>query len=58
MAASMAGQEDDLGAADAADPQAVRGLAPGRADALLAHVLEPGQVIDAGPADHAEHRFQ
>ena len=55
VAAPVAGQEDHLGLADAADPQHVGGLAPGRRDPLLAHVLEAGQVVDARPADDAEN---
>ena len=44
-------------ARDLADAQRRRRLAPGAFDALLAHVHEPGQIIDAGTADDAENGF-
>ncbi len=55
MAASMAGQEDHAGRADAPAPERIGRLAPGRRDPLLPKILEAGQVVDARSADDAEN---
>ncbi len=55
VAPAVPRQEHDVRAAGATDAQPVRRLAPGRVDALLAHVLDAGQVVEAGAADDAEH---
>ena len=57
MPAPVPRQEHGLGAADAAEAQAVGRLAPRRRDALLALVLETGQVVDAGSTDDADKGF-
>src|SRR5207302_371680 len=57
MTAVVAREEDDRQARDLADAQRRRRLAPRACDARLAHVLKPGQVVDARAADHAEHRL-
>jgi len=55
--ATVARQEHDLVSPARPDAQHVRRFAPGRPDALLAHVLDAGQVVDAGAADDAEDRL-
>jgi hypothetical protein len=55
VAPVVAGQEHDRQAGDLADPQRARGLAPRAFEALLAHVFQARQVVNAGPADDAEH---
>src|SRR5262245_54039668 len=57
MALVMARQEDDLLPRDLADAQRRRRLTPWAFDAALPHFAEPRQVVDAGAADDAEHRF-
>src|SRR5262249_2775011 len=47
-------QEHDGEAGELADAQRRRRYAPRAGDALLAHVHEPRQVVDAGAADDAE----
>ena len=48
-------QEHDRQACDDAARQGCGRLAPGALDGLLADVLQPRQVVDAGSADDAKH---
>ena len=57
VALVVARQEHHRQAGDLADAQRARRLAPRARDALLAHILKPRQVVDAGAADDAEDRF-
>ena len=57
VAGAMAGQENDRKAVDLADAQRRRRFAPGTFDALLAHIGETRQIIDARSADNAQHGF-
>ena len=57
VALVVARQEHHRQAGDLADAQRRRRLAPRARDALLAHILEPRQIVDAGAADDAEHGF-
>ena len=57
VALFVARQEHHRQAGDLADAQRRRRLAPRAGDALLAHLFQPGQVVDAGPADDAEDGF-
>ena len=57
MALVVARQEHHRQAGDLADAQRARRLAPGARDALLAHVLQARQIVDAGAADDAEDCF-
>ena len=56
MAAPVPRQEDGITPAHAAEPQDVRGLAPGRRDGLLADVLQARQIVDPRSADDADDR--
>ena len=58
MALVVARHEDDRQAVDLADAERARRLAPRRRNALLAHILQTRQVVDAGAADNAENRFR
>ena len=57
VALVVARQEHDRQAGDLADAQGPGRLAPGAFDALLAHVLQARQIVDAGAADDAENGF-
>ncbi len=57
VALVVARQEHHRQAGDLADAQRRRRLAPRARDPLLAHVLEPRQIVDAGAADDAEDGF-
>ena len=56
VAAPVPRQEHDLDAVDRADAEFVRRLAPGRRDRHPVGIVHR-HVIDAGTADHSEHRF-
>jgi hypothetical protein len=58
VALVVARQKHDRQAVDLADPQRPRRLAPRAFDALLAHLGEARQVVNAGAADDAEHGFR
>ena len=55
VALVVAREEHHRQAGDLADAQRRRRLAPRALDALLAHVLQARQIVDAGAADDAEH---
>src|SRR5690242_5532551 len=55
MALVVTRQEDHRQARDLADAQRGGRLAPRALDLLGPHVLEAGQIVDAGAADDAEH---
>src|SRR4051812_255334 len=57
MALVVARQEYDGQAGDLADAQRRGWLPPWARDALLAHIREPRQIVDARSADDAEHGF-
>ncbi len=57
VALVVARQEHHGETCDLADAQRRRRLAPRAFDALLAHLFQPRQVVNAGPADDAEHGF-
>src|SRR5215470_13586558 len=57
MALVVARQEHDRQSRDLADAQRRRRLAPWALDLLLAYVLEARQIVDAGAANDAKHRF-
>src|SRR6478672_5540562 len=58
MTPVMARQKHDRQASDAAAPDLRRRLAPRTGNGLLARILKPGQIIDAGAADDAENRLR
>src|SRR6202035_5167202 len=58
MTLVVARQEHDRQARDAAVTHRRRRLAPRARNRLLARILEPRQVVDAGAADNAEDRFR
>src|SRR5205823_1351882 len=51
----VARKENNLQPPDLADPQRRRRLTPRALDFLLAHLLEPRQVVDSGTPDDAEN---
>src|ERR1700730_10990512 len=57
MALAVTRQKHDRKPGDAATTQRRRRLAPGTLDRLLARVLQPRQVVNAGAADNTKHRF-
>ena len=58
VALVVARQEHDGEPVDAAHAERRRGLAPWAFDALLAHVLEARQIVDARTADDPQYRFR
>jgi len=54
VALAVAGQEGDPGAAEATEPQRARRCAVGRVEMPGLDVLECGQAIHAGAADHGQ----
>ena len=56
VAAAVARQEHQLLAVEGPEQQLVRGLPEGRLDSPPLGILEPGDVVDAAAADHADDR--
>jgi hypothetical protein len=57
MPPAVARQKDELDLTHAPAHQHIRRCAPGRIDRLLAAILQPVYIVEAGPAYYSERPF-